>query len=398
MPRSIKALIKPELLIWARKAAGLDETTAARRVGQPEERLKAWEVGDEQPTIAQLRRAAEVYKRPLAIFYLPAPPRDFAPLRDFRRLPERTRAAYSPKLLYLIRSVRERQEWTVEMRREMKASRIRFVGSADANAEIPRLATRLRNLLQVSLDEQCRWRDTDEALRQWIRRCEHVGVFVFQSSDVDPLEMRGFALPDPIAPVLLINSKDTRSARIFTLMHEFAHLALGSEGVSNLNLPETPTTPEQKIEVFCNALAAETLVPARSLRSQLESFTDWRDDVDTSVSALARSYAVSREVIARRLTDAGFTTREFYEQKRDELKDEFERYSSSRRKQKFRVPHARIILRNNGRAFARLVLSAYGENLITGRDVSSLLNMKLKHYARIEAEIFPHKVRTRTGR
>lgn len=69
-------------------SAALTVEEAAKRLGQPPDRLAAWEPGEERLSVAQLRDAARVYKRPLAVFYLPEPPRDFQPLRDFRRLPD----------------------------------------------------------------------------------------------------------------------------------------------------------------------------------------------------------------------------------------------------------------------------------------------------------------------
>lgn len=41
--------------------------------------MAAWEIGEAVPTIAQLRKAAEVYKRSLAVFFLSEPPEGFVP-------------------------------------------------------------------------------------------------------------------------------------------------------------------------------------------------------------------------------------------------------------------------------------------------------------------------------
>ena len=60
MARSIKALANPALLTWARRSAGLDVATAAKRLVVTEEVLKEWEAGGSQLTIAKLRKAAEV--------------------------------------------------------------------------------------------------------------------------------------------------------------------------------------------------------------------------------------------------------------------------------------------------------------------------------------------------
>lgn len=74
MSRSIPALIKPALLTWARERAGLPLADAAAKVDIELERLQQWEQGTDRPSIAQLRKIGEVYKRPLAVFFLSEPP------------------------------------------------------------------------------------------------------------------------------------------------------------------------------------------------------------------------------------------------------------------------------------------------------------------------------------
>ena len=95
MSRSIPALVRPALLVWAREKAGWRPEEAAAKLRTQVERLREWERGAERPSIAQLRKLGELYKRPLAVFFLPEPPRDFDPQREFRRL-RRTRGGSPP--------------------------------------------------------------------------------------------------------------------------------------------------------------------------------------------------------------------------------------------------------------------------------------------------------------
>jgi hypothetical protein len=85
MPSSIPALVEPTMLRWARESIGLDAVAASKKLDLPDDRVAAWESGGVQPTVAQLRRAAKLYRRSLGVFYLQAPPRGFDTLRDFRR-------------------------------------------------------------------------------------------------------------------------------------------------------------------------------------------------------------------------------------------------------------------------------------------------------------------------
>jgi hypothetical protein len=86
MSKRIKATINPALLIWARTTAGYELVGAAEALDLSQEKLEAWEGGEDQPSIHQLPKLAELYKRPLAVLYLPEPPQTFQPMHDFRRL------------------------------------------------------------------------------------------------------------------------------------------------------------------------------------------------------------------------------------------------------------------------------------------------------------------------
>lgn len=115
MARTPDAIIRPELLVRARQSSGYDIAAAAAKVKVTEDRLRSWESGDARPTIAQLRNAARTYKRPLAIFYLPAPPVDFQPLRDYRRVPDPQLGRLSPELLATIRRARAVRETAIDL-------------------------------------------------------------------------------------------------------------------------------------------------------------------------------------------------------------------------------------------------------------------------------------------
>jgi hypothetical protein len=78
--------------------------------------LRNWLLGKPAtPVIGQLRRIAAVYKRPLAVFFLSQPPRDFDALKDFRRLPDQMLAAPSPELNLEIRRAHVRRETALEL-------------------------------------------------------------------------------------------------------------------------------------------------------------------------------------------------------------------------------------------------------------------------------------------
>lgn len=385
MARSIPALVNPELLRWARETAGLDVETAAGKIHRPEHDLRAWEAGKSRPTVAQLREAARVYRRPLATFYLPAPPPDLSAMRDLRRLPTSTPSAFSPELRFLIRSARTRQRWLRDALTALSQPPPTLVRSGSLDDDREELGRRTRALLGVSDAVQQAWYTPAEALRAWVDAIEDAGVFVFQSSAVKVAEMRGFALTDPLAPVIVLNAKDAQTARVFSALHEVVHIVVGEDGVSNPDPTELPAASDHPVEVFCNAVAAEALVPAAAIRNQLGSSVS-SHGVDRAIHELSDSYKVSREVIARRLCDLSLISREAYTRRRREYSKAAEEPVEERKRFPF-PPHRRAV-RDNGRAFTRLVLSAHSQGLVTSGDVSHLLNARLKHLPKIEALVF----------
>jgi transcriptional regulator with XRE-family HTH domain len=87
MAQTTKALINPAMLEWARETAGYDIQRAAKKAQVKPDKYAAWEVGQSMPTVGQLRKLSNAFKRPLAIFYLSQVPKAFQPIKDFRRLP-----------------------------------------------------------------------------------------------------------------------------------------------------------------------------------------------------------------------------------------------------------------------------------------------------------------------
>ena len=112
---SVEAIVKADLLIWARESAAYSVAEAAKKIDVATKKLQSWESGASKPTIIQLRKIAEVYKRPIAVFYLQAPPKDVAVLRDFRHLPGVRRQSYTPELLFEMRRAQNRRKFAIEL-------------------------------------------------------------------------------------------------------------------------------------------------------------------------------------------------------------------------------------------------------------------------------------------
>jgi len=152
-------------------------------------------------------------------------------------------------------------------------------------------------------------RNAFKVIRQAV---EDAGVFVILQgnlgsyhSNIGLLAYRGFALADDVAPFIVINDTDAKSAWSFTLIHEFVHLLLGQTGVSGL-------IAEKKVEKFCNDVASEYLLPAAEFAQFRPDIADF-DELCESVSGYAFAYKVSSSHVAYKLFKRGDVSKATYD-------------------------------------------------------------------------------------
>ena len=375
MAKSVKALINPTMLTWAREQAGYGLADAARKLGIDEARLQALEADEETPTFAKLLDMADLYKRPVSLFYLKKPPKGWQPIQDFRRLPG-TEGGFSPQLTYAIRQARERREVALAVREELNEPVREFTLRATLASNVETLGSRIREFLEISEANQQRF--AKKAFEGWRAAIEAKDILVFVVPRIKIKEMRGTALAETTLPVILVNGKDRGNGRVFTLLHEFCHLALRQSGVSNVG-SDRSDAPNPGVEKFCNAVAAAALMPSEwLLREHLVvnkgNVKSWDDD---ELDALALRFGVSPEAVLRRLLTLGRTTQSFYDSKRPVFQRFYDDLEVKKEKSTGGPEYHLAVLGQLGRTFTQLVFQGYHDRYFTLRDVAGLLNMKV---------------------
>jgi Zn-dependent peptidase ImmA (M78 family) len=313
--------VRPELLRWARERAGLSLSALAQRFPQ----LEAWERGEDHPTLKQLERFAKATRTPVGYLFLQKPPIERVPIPDFRTAGNEHLEQPSPDLLETIYICQQRQEWYRDFARTNGEEPLPFVGSMQLTSDVERAAASLRSALALDLEERRQLSTWTDALRRFIEQADALGVLVMVSGVVgsnnrrklDPGEFRGFALADALAPLVFINGADTKAAQMFTLAHELAHIWLGRSALSDT---APISAPSHNVEIWCNQVAAELLVPLAILRKEYQKDAElWGE-----VARLARRFKVSTLVILRRIHDAGGLTRkqlwEVYQEELERLR------------------------------------------------------------------------------
>ena len=397
---TIKALVKPALLVWTRNRARVSIDDAAKAANVTAERVHAWEQenADEAPTLSQLRALAAKYHFPLAVFYLPEPPADFSPLRDFRRLPDADSQAITPNLAFHIRAAHERRELALELYDDLRSQPQPFPLKATLTSKPEDVGQAIRDLLGIDDESQKRAARLDRAFDFWRRRMEEHDILVFVISgphySVPLEEMRGFAIAKPTLPVVVVNGRDySQGGKAFTLLHELAHVILGESAISNGAAEDFGATAEEhRVERFCDAVAAAALMP----RSLVLSFPEAaeagaREWSDMQLRTIARAIGVSREALLIRFVTLGRATWTFYRQERARFQAEYRQAAEDKAeevKKPVAIKRSIMLMSWNGRGFTRLVLRSYYDRRITLNDVSSYLGAKVKHIPALERAAF----------
>lgn len=376
--------ISPAVLVWARERAGLSIAEVAARIGKAPEVVAAWERGESFPAYGQLETLAEdVFKRPVALFFFPEPPAEQTVRHEFRTLPEADAESLSSDTRYALRDAHAFQLSLREISGGQNPA-FRLISRdirPSPDQDLVQLASALRDYLGISLAVQQSWRNAEVALTEWRDAVEACGVFVFKRSFKDS-DISGFCLHDDVFPIVVINNSTPFTRQVFTLFHELAHILFGVSSITRSDPRSTASfvPAYAPIEVACNRLAAEFLVPSASLPWQ-----DFRaDEQDDFVSDMAARYNVSREVVLRRLLDRGLVTRDTYVAHALEWNTEAPRDGGGESGGNYYSTQAVYL----SRAMLGMTFSQYRAGRLSLPEVAEHLRMKAKNVAKFENYLF----------
>jgi len=361
--------VQPKMLVWALERA----RKRPRELEKKFPRLKKWLAGQEKPTFNQLEKLAHSTHTPFGYFFLPEPPEEPLPIPDLRTLKQRPQRP-SPNLLDTIYAMQRRSSWLSEELREAEADPLPFVGAAKIQDDPTSIGREMRELVGLGNKWAAKVSTWQEAVSKLRRSIEKLGVLAVINSLVennthrklDVAEFRGFALVDPYAPLIFVNGADAKSAQMFTLAHEFAHLWLGSQG-EGLSGFEGIFPGDDRVERFCDHAAAEFLVPEKELTEQWPRYMK-EDDLFIK---LARHFKVSPIVVARRALDLELLNRKAFFDFYNTYIEREAKLSKTYKGDFYNNQNARVGIR-----FARQVIHAALERRITFKEAYELTGLR----------------------
>lgn len=363
-----RVYVQPHVLRWAIERSNLEANVLRRAFPK----LDAWERGEAAPTLRQLQAFADRTHTPLGYLFLPDPPIEHLPIPDFRRLYGTLRQP-SADLLDMVYAMQRRQNWLRDHLQDVGVDKYSFVGSAPITDDPTAVAKEMRRVVGLDRGWATETRTWSDALGVLRRHIERVGILAIingvvgnnTSRKLDVKEFRGFALVDDLAPLIFVNGADATSAQMFTLAHELAHIWLSSVG-SGLRGYDGGVVFTGHVERFCDAAAAEFLVPATEMKKYWDIHRSFEDHYDR----LARVFKVSPMVVGRRCLDLGLVDRaaflaftsDYSQRERDAPRTSGGDFYASQ--------HARV-----GESFARAIMYAALEGSISFREAYHLTDL-----------------------
>lgn len=379
--------VNPEILIWARETAGFTLEDAVERLGVKDargvaavDRLRALEAGDEILSRPMLLKMSKQYRRPLVAFYLSAPPRRGDRGEDYRNLPEQHTDAEA-LVDALVRDIRARQAMVrAILEDDEEAEPLPFIGSASMKDGVAPVLQAIRRTLGLDLAEFRAQASPEGAFALLRGKVEAAGIFVLLAGNLGSHHtalsvevFRGFALSDDLAPFIVINDQDARSAWSFTLLHELVHLWLGTTGVSG-------NYAEARIEQFCNDVASAFLLPANELAL---IGVDQRTDLPTAtrlINDFATARLLSRSMVAYRLRGANMISADTWRLLRSTFRRLWQESRAAQRQQardREGGPNYYVVRRHRlGSALLKFVARSVSGGALTPTKASKVLGVK----------------------
>ncbi len=365
--------VNNEVLIWARESIALGKTKAADKLKISPARLEQLESGKKFPSMDELKSMSKTYKRSIATLLLKSPPQEKPLPKDRRTVNSEDIGKFNEKTILAVRKARAYVSSLVELKKESGFKIDTFNYKAFFSDNPLEIARKLRK--QWNLSEVMAVDNADDALEIFIRHLENLGIAIFQLS-ITQDNLRGFSLTDEVMPVIVLKrGGEYASAKNFTLFHELGHILLNEGGLCDVSYD----VESQDIEKWCNAFAAEILVPEADLLKIKKVIAHRKNKVFTwtkkELLEIAADFHVGPLVILRRLLDLGLTGKDFYNNKHSLWNRPA--FGISKTHKGRDIPKETV--KEKGYNYLSLAFSAYDKNKIDLKDLSDFIGVKLSY-------------------
>ena len=296
--------------------------------------LSQWQVGTKKPTFKKVEEISKKTHIPFGYFFLNSPPEENISLVDFRTIDSEHMQNPSRDLIDTINTMQRAQDWMANYYQENGYDPLPYVGCCNLNKRYEAIAEDIRSKLDITKDWFKSCKDSSDAFRFLRSYISALGILVMKngivgnntSRKLNLNEFRAFTLINEYAPLIFINSNDTENGKLFSLLHELAHVWLGKNSL--YNEPYASQENISHLEQICNAIAAEILAPDKLFIERWEAYH--KHDIYT-LGEISKYFRCSRFVIIRKALENGFISREEFGRTLLVLQEEYKKWQQDKK-------------------------------------------------------------------
>lgn len=290
--RSRKSLIRGSQLRKARQLLQLTVAEVSQNIQVSPDYIERWESGEESPNVRQLEMLARLYGREIDYFLResPAPPLEI----EFRGRKGQSVRDLSRETKIVIVKFDELCRTAVEFEQllnkklHVKITRFKKTDSPD--------------LVAKSLREQ--FGANNKPIPYLRDLLEREGVRIFELP-VPNDEFSGLSFwHSEYGPAILVNARELKGRRNFTLAHELAHL-IYDDGSSVCYIPISFAKPVGNIEYKANQIAVKLLLPEAGVIEDFKKKNLSRTPSEKELGQMKDKWGVSLQALGYRLEDLG---------------------------------------------------------------------------------------------
>lgn len=376
----------PKMIKLVRTEAGLSLNELPKYLHNTE----LWEEGKLNPTWNDLRKLAKKYKRPPVFYLMSEPPKEESDdIIEFRS-PEKIEE-YSHKLRLEIRKAKYRRNAFLNISDEIGKTNPYFLDYVSQEKNPTKLAEKIRKILNISFETQQKWiknenrkikYDHSVFLYEWKEIFADLGILVFETEEIDKNEMSGMSIYFDECPIIILNGKTAHNRRIFTLMHELVHLIKKESSICDID------RHNQK-EAFCNKVAAEILVPEKTLVDENIFFKNG----NLKLGKLSHLYGVSKQTIVFKLYSAKKISNKQKENlikeiEEKNLENEIKKAEANKKRKGGGMAPAMKKKKYEGKPYTRFILNAYENEIISSSKFMRYLDISVDEVNSLHEELF----------
>jgi len=291
--------VKTEIIDWAIDNGEKEESELKKKYA-----LDAWknpQTDHDNPTFKQIQDFSRDTHIPFNYFFKDKLPEEKNEFVKFRTINNDT-VQPSRRLIDTIYAMETRQEWMKEYLLDQNKT-VSFQFSKIFSDTMDPVAVSKDVLELLNLSDTLGIAMSDDDFFNVIRtQISSLGIMVMQNGIVgtntqrplDVEEFRAFVLIDSVIPLIFVNSRDSKKAKIFSLIHELIHVFLGNNEVLNVS-PEDDIANERWI----NQVTINVLIPA----NKIDKLISKKVSPENNVKLLSRRFHTSLVATAIRMKE-----------------------------------------------------------------------------------------------